>query len=48
MALSFVITCSLIINLLGKGEHLDFKHISYFIPFQISFVFALLIIKYSL
>ena len=37
-----------IINLLGNMEPLDFKHISWFIPFQISFVFVLLIMKYSL
>ena len=43
MALSFEISCSLIINLLGNMEPLDFKHISRFIPFQIFFVFVLLI-----
>ena len=36
------------LNLLGKVEPLDLRHISCFIPLQISFVFALLITKYSL
>ena len=36
------------LNLLGKVEPLDLRHISCFIPFQICFVFALLITKYSL
>ena len=43
MALSLVISCSLIINLLGEVESLDFRHINCFIPFEISFVLALLI-----
>ena len=33
----------LLINLLGEVEPLDFRHISCFIHFQISFVFALLL-----
>ena len=43
-----IIIIIIIINLLGNMEPLDFKHISWFIPFQISFVFVLLIMKYSL
>ena len=48
MVLSLVISCSLIINLLGKVEPLDLRYKSCFIPFQRFFVFALLIMKYLL
>jgi len=45
--IDFVISCSLIVNIPGKMEPLDFRHTSCFIPFQVSFVFALLVMKYS-
>ncbi len=48
MALSFLISCPLIINLLGEFKPLDLRHMSCLILFQISFVLPLLIINYSL
>ena len=46
MALSLVISCSLIINLLGKVEPLDFRHKSCFIPFQ-SFCFCFCLVDHE-